>query len=285
MSDAQPSAGLEATVTHKLGPLPVWGWAAMIAGGAWAYYLYKGRVSTGAVPQATDTTGSTSSGTGTDAPGVNLGLGTNPPTGAAGSPSVTTNAQWARQTLDSLIAGGADPTLASDAISTYMNGGTLTSAQQSIIDKALQSFGSPPEGAIPVQASPLASLPFSNFVKYVRDASNGAIYGVDPNGTMAWLNPAQYKALGDPAYQSLAGNAAPPAPPVHAAPSPAPAAPAAPAPAAPHTYVVQAGDSLSLIAQRTYGNAMMWPTIYNANKGVVGSNPNLIYPGQKLVLP
>lgn len=51
----------------------------------------------------------------------------------------------------------------------------------------------------------------------------------------------------------------------------------------PRTYVVQPGDSLSLIAARMYGNAAMWPALYAMNSGSI-YNPNLIFPGQVLVL-
>jgi nucleoid-associated protein YgaU len=51
------------------------------------------------------------------------------------------------------------------------------------------------------------------------------------------------------------------------------------------SYTVVKGDSLWKIAQRQYGNGSKWPTIYNANKSVIGKNPNLIKPGQKLVIP
>jgi nucleoid-associated protein YgaU len=50
-------------------------------------------------------------------------------------------------------------------------------------------------------------------------------------------------------------------------------------------YVVQPGDNLSSIALRAYGNAGAWPTIYYANAGIIGANPNLILPGQQLQLP
>lgn len=50
-------------------------------------------------------------------------------------------------------------------------------------------------------------------------------------------------------------------------------------------YTVQSGDTLWGIAQRAYGDPEDWDTIYDANKGVVGNNPNLIYPGQKLQIP
>ncbi|MCI6691447.1 MAG: LysM peptidoglycan-binding domain-containing protein [Clostridium sp.] len=50
------------------------------------------------------------------------------------------------------------------------------------------------------------------------------------------------------------------------------------------TYTVVSGDTLWGIATRYYGNGAQYPKIYNANKNII-SNPNLIYPGQKLVIP
>ncbi len=47
---------------------------------------------------------------------------------------------------------------------------------------------------------------------------------------------------------------------------------------------VRRGDTLSLIAARAYGDAMMYPKIYAANPDLV-KNPNLIYIGQKLRVP
>jgi LysM repeat protein len=49
-------------------------------------------------------------------------------------------------------------------------------------------------------------------------------------------------------------------------------------------YVVQAGDSLWSIAQRFYGNPLMWSHIYHANQSQI-HDPNLIYQGQKLTIP
>ena len=50
------------------------------------------------------------------------------------------------------------------------------------------------------------------------------------------------------------------------------------------TYVVVAGDSLSKIAKRHYGDANKWRTIYEANKNII-KDPDLIYPGQDLKIP
>ena len=49
-------------------------------------------------------------------------------------------------------------------------------------------------------------------------------------------------------------------------------------------YEVQPGDCLWTIAEKTTGSGYNWVKIYEANKGVVGNNPDLIYPGQKLIL-
>lgn len=51
------------------------------------------------------------------------------------------------------------------------------------------------------------------------------------------------------------------------------------------TYTVVRGDCLYRIAQKQLGNASRWKEIYSLNKGVIGSNPNLIYPGQVYTLP
>jgi len=58
-----------------------------------------------------------------------------------------------------------------------------------------------------------------------------------------------------------------------------------PAPAASQSYTVVKGDSLWNIAKKYYGNGSKYTVIYNANRGVIGGNPNLIYPGQVLTIP
>ncbi len=50
-------------------------------------------------------------------------------------------------------------------------------------------------------------------------------------------------------------------------------------------YTVKKGDCLWNIAKKFYGKGAKYTVIYNANKKVIGGNPNLIYPGQVLTIP
>lgn len=58
-----------------------------------------------------------------------------------------------------------------------------------------------------------------------------------------------------------------------------------PAGAQSNVYIVQPGDTLTGIAFGFYGNASYWPTIYQANRELIGGDPNIIVPGQRLVIP
>lgn len=49
-------------------------------------------------------------------------------------------------------------------------------------------------------------------------------------------------------------------------------------------YTIVSGDSLSKIAKKYYGNANLWPTLFEANREVI-KNPDLIYPGQQIRVP
>lgn len=77
-----------------------------------------------------------------------------------------------------------------------------------------------------------------------------------------------------------------PAAPAPTAPAPAASDPAAPPSAAPAqpsvTYTVRPGDDLSTIAAwfKLHG----YQALYQANMAVIGDNPNLIFPGQKITI-
>lgn len=90
-----------------------------------------------------------------------------------------------------------------------------------------------------------------------------------------------------PASQMHFGQYPTPASPASAPARPAAAAksvekPKAPAQPAARTVAVKAGDSLTRIAQMA---GVDWKQIYALNKDLIGSNPNVIRPGQVLKLP
>jgi nucleoid-associated protein YgaU len=58
----------------------------------------------------------------------------------------------------------------------------------------------------------------------------------------------------------------------------------APPPGSWRTYTVQPGDTLSLIARQIYGDAQLWPIIFEANQDIL-SDPGRLRPGQVLKIP
>jgi nucleoid-associated protein YgaU len=50
------------------------------------------------------------------------------------------------------------------------------------------------------------------------------------------------------------------------------------------TYVVKKGDTLSRIAEEFYGDKMLYPKIFEANRDQL-TDPDKIKPGQKLRIP
>ncbi|MFD6417699.1 peptidoglycan DD-metalloendopeptidase family protein [Streptomyces sp. NPDC060194] len=97
---------------------------------------------------------------------------------------------------------------------------------------------------------------------------------IPPSGPLV-IAVAQPRQAPPEAYQDAYQEAIPEAP--------REAPPAAPAAAAPRGYTVAGGDTLSGIAreQRVPGG---WRPLYEANRQVVGGNPNMIRPGQRLSL-
>ena len=50
------------------------------------------------------------------------------------------------------------------------------------------------------------------------------------------------------------------------------------------SYEVQPGDTLWDIAEAQFGDPLLWPLLYESNSSTIGTNPNLILPGQVLLL-
>ena len=51
------------------------------------------------------------------------------------------------------------------------------------------------------------------------------------------------------------------------------------------SYTVKAGDTLSMIAKKFYGDEKLYTKIYEANKGLIGGSPDDIKVGQELKIP
>jgi nucleoid-associated protein YgaU len=51
------------------------------------------------------------------------------------------------------------------------------------------------------------------------------------------------------------------------------------------SYEVQSGDTLLSIAEQSYGDTAQWRRIYDANKDVIGSDPDKLKIGMKLKIP
>lgn len=65
-----------------------------------------------------------------------------------GTPAPVTNAQWTRLAADALIAKGDVPTEVESALAKYLQGSQLSQTDEAVVNQALTSFGSPPEGLI-----------------------------------------------------------------------------------------------------------------------------------------
>ena len=50
-------------------------------------------------------------------------------------------------------------------------------------------------------------------------------------------------------------------------------------------YYVAAGDNLRSIAEQVYGEQNAWPSIYEANRGLIGPDPDALVTGAALRLP
>src|SRR5262249_20496092 len=89
-----------------------------------------------------------------------------------------------------------------------------------------------------------------------------------------------YKTSGDAAIQAndigMSVNNCPPVPPVGFPPYPTSVTA--------QTVTVKPGDTLSSIAAQSLGDPGAFMKIFNANQALL-SNPNLIHPGQVLIIP
>lgn len=252
-------AGLDAG--KMIGPLPIGAWFAVIAGGLGIAIYTKRQGSpapTGPVEQWVDTGGQPGVGTG----GSGMGwVDVTPPTTGNTAPAPVTNEDWGKAAVNYLIAQGYDPLLSDSAIRKYLGAENMGAQEYALVRVALSKMGSPPVPLPPPLFAP-PGLP--------RPKPSPVPVRPQPRLPIPRL----------------------PIP----RPAPKPAPKPTPVPTRPNIkyYIVKPGDSLSGIAQRRYKNMKEWSRIYNANKyGTIRAdktkgmirNPDLIYPGWKLILP
>ncbi len=133
------AAGLD--MGKAVGPLPLGAWV-VVVGGSLGYAYYRRRT-TAAV--AATTLPQTETGSGTNQSGVGASGFVNAqqiPVNS-GTP-ITTNEEWATQSINYLIAKNYDPNLADSAIRNYLQSFQLSSTEYALVRVALEHFGSPP---------------------------------------------------------------------------------------------------------------------------------------------
>lgn len=143
-------------LTRELGPLPVWGWGVAIVGGVGIGIVLNRRRSS-PTPVAPDTEATFMApslsafpspgayGTG-GAIGISTGVVPTEPSG----PTISNNREWRAAALRSLVSQGMDSLAVDQALGRYLEGRSLTTAQQAIVAEALRRHGLPPDPA-PVQ--------------------------------------------------------------------------------------------------------------------------------------
>lgn len=205
-----------------------------------------------------------------------------------------------RGVLEALGSDGADAGL--DGLSSRLQQAGLGSAIASWIGNGANQSVPPDQLGAALRGSPFESV--------TKRAGLGGIAGaailasvlpklidkLTPNG-----QPPDRERLRDLAAQAQSSDVLRgPAPAAHAAESGAPsggarpkadfsnvrsgASSTAPPAAEPRRYTVVAGDNLSKIAKRHYGDANQWRRIFDANRDPL-DNPDLIHPGQVLNIP
>lgn len=248
------------------------------------YYFYKKKTSTvtGTAVATTPAPG------GSTNPEISATGGGGNPALVSGVSSYATDAQWASAAVNYLdTQPGAIPTDISNAISAYLNGANLTSAQNAIVNQATQALGAPPQGIVASTSTATATPAFSQSApSYVRFTEGTIAQFID--GTYIPLTYSQWTALGSPAYtqenQTWASTNGESAAQIQAAQVASQANQTNGAGTGGTLYTIQLGDTLQSIANRFYGNANDWQAIANANKAVL-PNPNVLNTGSTIVIP
>lgn len=236
-----------AVLTKKVGPLPGWAWVALAVGAYAAYRMWTSRNGGTSPTTATDTTilDPSSQPVSGDASASDGGLGSGlVNTGGSQIVQTTpvgavTNAQWGTQAVRILSAASpASSAAINNAVTKYLSGKPLTSAENAIVIQAIQQLGPPPEGLIPITVSSVMNPPKGT--TYTHHTANNTYIQKWPDGSTHTISKAQWVQLGSPkaAEDGTHGWL---------------------------TYTTKKGDTLHLISMRYYGYASDWIHLANWN--------------------
>jgi hypothetical protein len=215
--------------THKLGPLPVWGWVAVLVGVVIVYKIIKDR-NAAASSTASGTVGGANNANslfGTEGFSVNsagqvvdnatgdiLGGSEGLAGGSAGS--VSTGAAWFTTAQQTLFNLGYDSTAVDQALQDYAAGNPLPQNEYGIVEAAIRLTGNPPSGiALPelqttpaAPAAPAAGLPAVNAQSFPLSVLFGQ-YNPGDYTQIATITNGQYTGVnvsgGVPVYANVYG--------------------------------------------------------------------------------
>lgn len=198
------SSGISGELKKKEFGVPVWSIGLVLAAAVILFFVIRNRRNAATAATA-DTSGSTDPNATVDAqtdtadsidPSTGVPYSQDPsyPVGltAQGTPAPQTNVQWSRLAFDEIVALGDDPTLVTNALTKYLSGSTLSAAEQAVVNQALQTFGAPPEGLLPVATtSPSTPVGTSGGVASasLKAPSGFVITGETPTSSTVVFNP------------------------------------------------------------------------------------------------
>lgn len=185
---------------RKVGPLPIWGWAIVLAGAVFVWFRFFGGSSS--------SSGASSSAASSALPNIMTTGGYLPTataTGGTTAPGFTDNQSWENAALQQASQFGTTPVQLQGALDSYLAGGTYSVQQGGWINKVIEALGAAPTGTLgtPTPAGATSTPAPSKLVaaglfaptfngNYVRDQHTGLIAEVESDGSLLGLTPTEW---------------------------------------------------------------------------------------------